>query len=200
MPVSDRVFHSICVFCGSSSGTNDSYGEVAHDLGRLIASRGLRLVYGGSNVGLMRTVADAALAAGGTVVGVIPNHLVDREVAHQGLTELRVVQSMHERKAMMSDLASAFVALPGGIGTLEEFFEVWTWGQLGLHRKPYALLNVAGFFDPLITFLDRLADERFVRPQYRESLLVESDPARLLDRLPQVELPAVAKRVERATT
>lgn len=148
----------------------------------------------------MGAVADAALAGGGEVVGVIPQHLVDREVAHTGLSELRVVQSMHERKALMSDLASGFVALPGGVGTLEEFFEVWTWGQLGLHRKPYALLNTVGFFDPLITFLDRLVAERFLKSEYRSMLLVDTEPTRLLDRLTHHEVPTVTKWIDRAAT
>ena len=193
-------FHTVCVFCGSSPGANDAYRALARDFGATIAARGLRLVYGGGNVGLMGAVADAALAGGGEVVGVIPQHLVDREVAHTGLSELRVVQSMHERKALMSDLASGFVALPGGVGTLEEFFEVWTWGQLGLHRKPYALLNTVGFFDPLITFLDRLVAERFLKSEYRSMLLVDTEPTRLLDRLTHHEVPTVTKWIDRAAT
>lgn len=197
---SHEDFHTVCVFCGSSPGANDAYRAQARELGETIAKRSLRLVYGGGNVGLMGVVADAALAAGGEVVGVIPQQLVAREVAHTGLTELRVVQSMHERKAVMAELASGFVALPGGLGTLEEFFEIWTWAQLGLHRKPYALLNTAGFFDPLITFLDRLVAERFVRPEHRDVLLVDTDAGQLLDRLTHQKLPAVAKWLDRAAT
>lgn len=193
-------FHSVCVFCGSSPGANDAYRALALELGTTIAARGLRLVYGGGNVGLMGALADAALEAGGEVVGVIPQHLVDREVAHGGLTALRVVRSMHERKALMAELADGFVALPGGLGTLEELFEIWTWGQLGLHRKPYALLDTSGFFDPLITFLDRLVSERFLKPAHREMLLVDTAPARLLDRLTQHEVPAVTKWIDRAAT
>ena len=196
----DTGFHSVCVFCGSSPGANDAYRAQARELGEALATRSLRLVYGGGNVGLMGVLADAALAAGGEVVGVIPRQLVAREVAHMGLSDLRVVQSMHERKALMAELASGFVALPGGLGTLEEFFEIWTWAQLGLHRKPYALLNTAGFFDPLITFLDRLVAERFVRPEHRDVLLVDSEPGRLLDRLAHHQLPLVTKWLDRAAT
>src|SRR5687768_3375935 len=152
--MTERILQRICVFCGSSTGSNPAYRHVADGLGRAIARSGRRLVYGGGNVGLMGVVADAALADGGEVTGVIPRHLVEREVAHAGLSELRVVDSMHQRKQSMADLSDAFIVLPGGLGTLEEFFEVWTWGQLGLHRKPYGLLNVAAYFDPLLTFLD----------------------------------------------
>lgn len=195
-----NAFHTVCVFCGSSPGARGSYGALARELGAAIAARGLRLVYGGGNVGLMGAVADSALAAGGEVVGVIPHHLAAREVAHRGLSELRVVRSMHERKAVMSELASGFVALPGGLGTLEELFEIWTWGQLGLHRKPHALLDIDGFFDPLITFLDRLVEERFLKPEHRDMLLVDHEPVRLLDRLTHHEVPAVAKWLDRATS
>ena len=193
-------FHTVCVFCGSSPGAGDEYRASAVELGMLIASRGLRLVYGGAKIGLMGALADAALGAGGEVVGVMPQHLVDREVAHAGLSDLRIVQSMHERKALMSELASGFIALPGGLGTLEELFEIWTWGQLGLHRKPYALMNVAGLFDPLITFLDGLVAERFVRPEPRAMLLVDTDAARLLNRLTRHKVPVVAKWLDRTTT
>jgi uncharacterized protein (TIGR00730 family) len=148
----------------------------------------------------MREVADAALAAGGEVVGVIPRHLVDRELAHRGLTDLRVVVSMHERKALMAELADAFVALPGGLGTLEEFFEVWTWGQLGLHRKPYGVLNVDGFFDPLVLFLDHMVSERFLKPENRGMLIVETHPGRLLDALAGHQITSVPKWIDRAST
>jgi uncharacterized protein (TIGR00730 family) len=164
----------------------------------VLAEAGVRVVYGGGHVGLMGAVADAALVAGGHVVGVIPQHMVDREVAHRGLTELRVVRSMHERKAMMAELSDGFVALPGGLGTLEELFEVWTWGQLGLHRKPYALLDVAGFFQPLLAFLDQQVAERFVRPEHRAMLVVESDPARLLQRLGAQDLVSLPKWIDRS--
>ena len=190
---------SLCVFCGSSPGANPAYRAAAEGLGALLASEGVRLVYGGGHVGLMGAVADAALAAGGDVVGVIPRHMVDREVAHHGLTELRVVQSMHERKAVMAELSDGFVALPGGLGTLEELFEVWTWGQLGLHRKPYALLDVAGFFQPLLAFLDHQTAERFVRAEHRAMLLVDTDPERLLRRIRSHEPAPLAKWLDRST-
>ena len=188
---------SICVFCGSNSGARDAYSEAARALARVIAERGLKLVYGGAGVGLMGTLADTALAAGGAVVGVIPAALVEREIAHAGLTELRQVTSMHERKALMADLSDAFVALPGGAGTLEELFEVWTWGQLGHHSKPVGLLNVEGFFDPLLAFLDRQADELFMRRAHRDMLLVDSDPARLLARFDAYAPPLVEKWIRR---
>ena len=174
---------TVCVFSGSSPGARPSYAAAADALGREIASRGLRLVYGGASVGLMGTVADAALAAGGEVVGVIPQHLVDREVAHPGLTELRVTTSMHERKALMADLSDGFVALPGGFGTLEELAEILTWSQLGLQSKPTALLDVEGFFEPLLTFFDHTVTERFVSEQHRALVLSSTDPVDLLDRL-----------------
>ena len=174
---------SVCVFSGSSPGARPSYTETATALGREVATRGLRLVYGGASVGLMGAVADAALAAGGEVVGVIPQHLVDREVAHDGLTELRVTGSMHERKALMADLADAFVALPGGLGTLEELAEVLTWSQLGLQSKPCGLLDVEGFFDPLLAFLDHTVTERFVSTEHRALVLAADRPDALLDLL-----------------
>jgi uncharacterized protein (TIGR00730 family) len=174
-------------------GTREAYAGAARALGRAIASRGLRLVYGGAAVGLMGVLADAALAAGGEVVGVIPGALVEREIAHAGLTELHPVDSMHERKARMADLSDGFVALPGGAGTLEEFFEVWTWGQLGHHRKPVGLLNAEGFFDPLIHFLDSLERERFMRPEHRQMLIVEREPEALLDRFEDYKAPVVEK-------
>ena len=190
--------HSLCVFCGSSPGANPAYRTAAERLGTVLAAAEVRLVYGGGHVGLMGTVADAALAAGGSVVGVIPQHMVDREVAHRGLTELRVVRSMHERKAVMAELSDGFVALPGGLGTLEELFEVWTWGQLGLHRKPYALLNVAGFFQPLLALLDHQVAERFVRPEHRAMLVVETDPERLLQRMGAQQPAPLPKWIDRS--
>jgi uncharacterized protein (TIGR00730 family) len=194
------VIRSLCVFCGSSVGSKPAFIGAAIALGKVLAERRIRLVYGGGRVGLMGAVADAVLHNGGEVVGVIPQHLVDREVAHQSLTELRVVQSMHERKALMADLSDGFVALPGGLGTLEEFFEVWTWGQLGLHRKPYALLNVNGFYDPLVQFIDQLVEQRFVKPEHRRMLIVESDVAMLPVRLSEHRTPAVDKWIDRTTT
>ena len=188
---------SVCVFCGSNFGASDAYAEAARELGRVLAGRGLQLVYGGAKVGLMGAVADAALAAGGKVVGIMPGALVEREIAHIGLTELHTVGSMHERKALMADLSDGFVALPGGAGTMEELFEVWTWGQLGHHRKPVGLLNANGFFDPLLVFLDRQRSEMFMRQEHRDMLMVESDPARLLDRFEAYEPPVVEKWIRR---
>jgi uncharacterized protein (TIGR00730 family) len=174
---------SVCVFCGSNPGARPEYAEAARLLGERIAGRGLRLVYGGGGIGLMGVVADAALAAGGEVVGVIPQHLVDRELAHPGVTDLRITGSMHERKALMADLAGGFVALPGGLGTLEELFEILTWSQLGLQSKPCGLLDVAGFFEPLLAFLDHTVAERFVSAEHRQLVLADRDPDELLDKL-----------------
>jgi uncharacterized protein (TIGR00730 family) len=188
---------SICVFCGSNPGARDSYAEAARRLGRAVAARRLKLVYGGAAVGLMGALADAALAAGGEVIGVIPAALVEREIAHKGLTELHAVRSMHERKALMADLSDGFIALPGGAGTLEETFEVWTWGQLGHHRKPVGLINVEGFFDRLLGFLDHLTAEQFMRREHREMLLVASDPDELLDRFESYRAPVVEKWIRR---
>ena len=176
------------------------YAEAARALGETLAERGLGLVYGGGNVGLMGVVADAALAAGAEVIGVIPRALVAREVAHQGLTELRVVGSMHERKALMSELADGFIALPGGIGTLEEWFETWTWAQLGLHTKPFGLLDVAGYYGQLLGFLDHVVAERFVHPDHRSMVLVDTDPGHLLDRMRAYIPPVVDKWIERKET
>ena len=191
---------SVCVFCGSSPGRRSEYADAARHLGRTLAERGKRLVYGGGNVGLMGVIADAALEHGGEVIGVIPRHLVDREVAHAGLSYLRVVDSMHQRKQSMADLSDAFIVLPGGLGTLEEFFEVWTWGQLGLHRKPYGLLNVAGYFDPLLAFLDHSVEERFVSTDHRALLRVDDEPLALLSALEAYEPPATPKWIDRRTT
>ena len=184
---------SLCVFAGSSAGGDPAYAEAARELGRLAASRSIRLVYGGGRVGLMGTLADAALAAGGQVIGVIPRDLWDREVGHGGLTDLEIVVSMHARKQRMSDLASGFVALPGGIGTLEELFEVWTWAQLGIHGKPCGLLNVGGYYDPLVRFLDSTVDHRFVKPVHRAMLLVDHSAERLLERMEKYRAPEVPK-------
>ena len=192
--------NAVCVFCGSSPGARSAYRDAAEALGRVMAAQGRTLVYGGGNVGLMGAVADAALGAGGRVVGVIPQHLVAREVGHTGVTELRIVASMHERKQLMADLADMFVLLPGGLGSLEEFFEVWTWGQLGLHRKPYGLLNVERYFDPLLAFLDHAVAERFVRREHRDLLLVDDDPERLLARLDEHESTVLPKWIDRRAT
>jgi uncharacterized protein (TIGR00730 family) len=184
---------SICLFCGSSAGASERYGEAARDVGRLLAHRRVALVYGGARVGLMGAAADAALEAGGRVVGIIPQALWDREVGHTDLTELLVVDTMHERKALMAERADAFVAMPGGAGTLEEFFEAWTWGQLGIHAKPVALLNVDGFYDPLLAMLDHMVEARFLRPVHRRMIVVDDDPGRLLARLDAYEAPTVPK-------
>jgi uncharacterized protein (TIGR00730 family) len=172
--------HSICVFCGSQPGFSGAYAQAACDFGRLLAQRGIRIVYGGGHVGMMGVLADAALAAGGEVVGVIPQGLVDRELAHQRLTELRIVTSMHERKALMAELSDAFVALPGGLGTYEELCEVLTWSQLGIHNKPCGCLNVLEYFTPLAAVLDHAVHEGFLQPQQRQNLLMSSDPRELL--------------------
>lgn len=182
----------ICVFCGSSPGRLPAYAEVARGFGAELAARRLTLVYGGGNVGLMGEVADAALGAGGEVIGVIPRLLVEKERAHAGFADLRIVETMHERKAQMSELADAFVALPGGLGTLEELFETWTWAQLGLHRKPFGLLNAEGYWDHLTALLDHALAEGFVDRTNRDRLLVDEDPRRLIDRLAVYEAPPVA--------
>ena len=194
------MLQSLCVFCGSSSGSRPDFEYAARSLGKVLGENGITLVFGGGRVGLMGAIADATLEAGGNVIGVIPQHLVDREVAHQGLTELRVVQSMHERKALMAELSDGFVALPGGLGTLEEFFEVWTWGQLGLHRKPYALLNVGGFYDPLVMFIDQLVEQKFVKPEHRRMLIIESEVAMLPVRMSGHRAPEVDKWIDTRTT
>lgn len=187
----------VCVFCGSSPGARREYEQAAREMGRVLASRGIGLVYGGGNVGLMGVVADAALEAGGEVIGVIPHALNDREIAHIGVTDLRVVDSMHTRKAMMADLSDAFIAMPGGFGTFEEFFEAVTWTQLGVHRKPCGLLNVEHFYTSMVEFVDRAVLEGFIRPAHRAAIVIDSDPVRLLDALSSVELPHVPKWIKR---
>jgi uncharacterized protein (TIGR00730 family) len=172
---------SVCVFCGSSSRARDVYFDAARRTGRELARRGLRLVYGGASVGLMGALADAALEAGGVVIGVIPRALVDRELAHPRLSEQHVVESMHDRKALMSELADAFLALPGGLGTLDELFESLTWAQLGLHGKPVGLLNVDGYFDDLLRFCDRAVADGFLHPAHRAMILAGGDAGALLD-------------------
>jgi uncharacterized protein (TIGR00730 family) len=173
----------VCVFCGSSAGARPAYLAAARELGTLLAARGVGLVYGGASVGLMGELADAVVVAGGETIGVIPRRLVDRELAHAGLSELHVVETMHERKALMAELSDAFVVLPGGAGTLDELFEALTWRQLGLHSKPLALLDVDGFFAPLLALADHLVEEGFVQEAFRALLLVERDASALLDRL-----------------
>jgi uncharacterized protein (TIGR00730 family) len=185
----------ICVFCGSSVGARPAFAEAARALGRRAAERGIGLVYGGASVGLMGVLANAALDAGGEVIGVMPRAMVEREIAHTALTELRVVNSMHERKAAMAELSDAFVAAPGGLGTLEELFEVWTWAQLGLHRKPVALLDVADFFRPLTEFLDHAVNEHFIKTATRATLIAETDPDALLDLLAASQTSGVVSRL-----
>jgi uncharacterized protein (TIGR00730 family) len=187
----------ICVYAGSSPGARPIYADAARDLGRLLAERGIGVVYGGGNVGLMGELADAAMEAGGEVTGVIPRALLEREVGHRGVTALRVVESMHERKALMADLSDGFVALPGGIGTLEELVEMHTWAQLGFHVKPIGVLDVAGFYRPLTAFLDHAVAERFLRPEHRATLLVDESPGALLERMAVWEAPAVEKWIDR---
>lgn len=191
---------AITVFCGSSPGNRPAHAQAATALGRAVAQAGMTLVYGGASVGLMGIVADAALAAGGRVIGVLPRSLADRELAHAGLTELHVVESMHARKQMMAELGDAFVALPGGIGTLEELFEIWTWALLGHHRKPAALLDADGFYQPLLRFLDQLVADGFVRPVHRDMLVVQPDAERMLAALATYRAPDVVKWVERGQT
>jgi len=181
----------VCVYCGSSAGVRAEYAEIARRFAAALVRRGLGLVYGGGSVGLMGVLADATLHAGSEVIGVIPRALVERELAHFGLTELRITQSMHERKALMAELADTFVALPGGIGTLEELFEVWSWAQLGLHRKPCGVLNALGYYRGLVGFLDHAAAEGFVRPQHRAMLLIAHEPEELLEQLLRYRVPAM---------
>jgi len=179
----NRVIRSICVFCGSRHGSDPAYTEAARELGRLMAERGIRLVYGGGRVGLMGEVADAVLAGGGQVIGVIPSLLVEKEVEHRGLTQLHEVGSMHERKALMEQLSDAFVVLPGGFGTLDEACEILTWAQLGLHAKPLGLVNTAGYYDLLTAFLDHAQGEDFISATNRRLVQVEATAAALLERL-----------------
>ena len=191
---------SCCVYCGSSPGSSPVYRRAAALLGRELASRGVRLVYGGAEVGLMGEVANAVLAGGGEVVGVIPRALAEKEVMHHGLTELLIVESMHERKSKMAELAEAFVALPGGIGTLEELLETLTWAQLGVHEWPCGLLDVGGYYAPLLAMLDRAVEERFLRVEQRGLLMVETDPAVLLDRFADHVPLHVTKWLDREAT
>lgn len=179
----------LCVFCGSQKGSRPEYEQAARQVGLALAAQGLGLVYGGGRIGLMGTVADVTLAAGGRVVGVIPEPLTLKELAHEGCTELIVVPGMHERKALMAERASAFLALPGGIGTFEEFFEIFSWATLGLHGKPIGLLNVDGYFDPLLTLFEHAVAERFIRPSHMQMLFVSDDPDDLVARLPGLKPP-----------
>lgn len=190
----------ICVFTGANAGSRPEYAAAAQSFGRELVAGGLELVYGGGKVGLMGVIADAVIASGGKAIGVIPEALVAKEIAHRGLSELLVVASMHERKAMMSELSDAFVAMPGGLGTLEEFFEVLTWSQLGLHAKPCGILNVAHYYDPLLSFLDRAVEERFVKPQHRGIIVTGETPRELLERLASHHSVTVEKWIDRSST
>jgi len=185
-----------CVFCGSRVGSRPEYAESARRLGELLVERKLGLVFGGGHIGLMGVLADTVLKAGGETIGVIPQALVDKELAHSGLTQLHVVATMHERKAVMADLSDGFVALPGGFGTADEFFEILTWSQLGLHAKPIGLLNIAGFFDSLLAWLDRTVQEGFLKPKHRGLLLEASDPEQLLDRLLHYQAETALKWID----
>jgi len=189
----------ICVFCGSSCGSRPEYRAATEDLGTELARRNIGLVYGGGNVGLMGVLADAVLRAGGEAVGVIPEHLMAREIGHNGLTKLHVVRSMHERKALMADLSDAFVALPGGFGTLEEFCEIVTWAQLGLHAKPCGILNVFGYYSPLLAMFDHAVEERFLKPENRALVLARESPSDLLQALEEWRPVRVEKWLDRET-
>jgi uncharacterized protein (TIGR00730 family) len=192
----DRKMRAICVYCGSNAGARPEYAESARRVGTLLAERGIRIVYGGGRVGLMGIVADAATAAGGEVIGIIPHSLDRREIAHRGVSELRVVNSMHERKALMNELSDGFIALPGGFGTFEELCEMLTWAQLGIHRKPVGLLNVAGYYDPLTQLFDHAVAERFLHPDHRSLLLSHTDPASLLQQMRHFASPITVKWLE----
>ena len=194
MTASDK---RICVFAGSSPGRQPQYVDAAQQLGEELCARGYDLVYGGGRVGLMGTVADSVLGNGGQVIGVIPEALAEKEVAHEGLTDLRIVTSMHERKALMAELSTAFIALPGGLGTLEELFEVLTWVQLGIHTKPCGLVNVGGYFNGLLEFISHAVEERFLKSDHRSMILVDSDIKGLLDAVEAFVPPAVEKWLDR---
>ena len=183
----------LCIYCGSQTGEHPSYREAAEKLGRLLVERDLELVFGAGSIGLMGVVADAVLAAGGKVIGVIPKFLSAREILHQTMTETHVVETMHERKALMEELSDAFIAMPGGLGTFEELFEILTWSQLGLHRKNIGLLNVRNYFDPLLQQIDHAIAEGFVKEKNRDLFVVSDNPADLLDQLERHELPEVKR-------
>ena len=191
---------NICVFTGSRPGRRSDYANVARQFGRELVDRGYGLVYGGGNVGLMTVVADTVLECQGHVTGVIPETLVEKEVVHRGLSDLRIVHSMHERKAMMAELSDGFVALPGGIGTMEEFFEVLSWAQLDMHRKPCGLLNVADYYQPIVQFLDDAVEQDFLKPKHRALLIVEKEPGRLLDRFEPFIVTHESQRFDRTKT
>ena len=190
----------ICVFTGSSPGARSEYLEAARALGRVLVERNYGLVYGGANVGLMAAIADTVLAHHGQVIGVIPEALVEKEVVHRGLSDLRIVRSMHERKGLQAELSDGFIGLPGGLGTMEELFEVLTWAQLGMHGKPCGLLNVGDYYEHLLAFLDHVVRERFLKPEHRSMLIVEQDPNTLLDRFEHYMAPKVDKWLDRSKT
>jgi uncharacterized protein (TIGR00730 family) len=190
----------ICVFCGSNPGARADYTDAARDLAAALVDENLALVYGGGRVGLMGVIADEVLRLGGRAIGVIPRPLWQREVGHTALSEIRIVETMHQRKAMMADLSDAFVALPGGLGTIEEIFEIWTWAQLGMHAKPVGFLNIAGYYTPLLSFLDHAVNEMFIREEIRQVAMVEEDPAALLRRFAAYTPPRVMKWIDREKT
>jgi len=190
----------ITVFCGSATGSDARHAAAARELGHALADRGIGLVYGGGSIGLMGTIADAVLERGGEVIGVIPRTLWEREVGHRGLADLRIVETMHERKALMAELGDAFVALPGGLGTLEELFEAWTWSQLGLHRKPCAILDATGYYDDLVSFLDKSVDAGFIGATNRAMLIVARDPAALFERIAEYAPPTVSRWIDSKTS
>jgi uncharacterized protein (TIGR00730 family) len=191
----EHAFERICVFCGTNAGERPEYGAAARELGKLLAQEGIELVYGGASVGIMGELADAVHEHGGHVTGIIPQQLMKKEEAHTGIPDLIVVASMHQRKSQMADMSDGFIALPGGIGTLEGFFEILTWGQLGIHSKPTGILNVAGYFDALIRFLDHSVAEGFLTEEHRGMIMVESDPARLLERMREYAPAEVGERL-----
>lgn len=191
---------NICVYAGAKAGRDPEYQRAAAELGKILAEHRIGLIYGGGGTGLMGALADGALAAGGQVTGVMPRFLVDKEIAHAGLADLRIVDSMHDRKRLMAELADGFVALPGGLGTLEELFEMWTWAQLGQHVKPCALLNVAGYYDKLVAFLDRVVEHGFLAAPHRAMLAVHSEPSGILDAFARYEPPPTGKWLEMETT
>jgi uncharacterized protein (TIGR00730 family) len=194
----DRAITRLCVFCGTNAGSRPEYGTAARELGALLAEEGIELVYGGASVGIMGELADAVQEGGGHVTGIIPQQLMQKEAAHRGIPDLIVVASMHQRKSQMADLSDGFITLPGGIGTLEGFFEILTWGQLGIHAKPCGILNIAGYFDSLTGFLDHAVAEGFLTEGHRETIMVETDPRALLERMRAYQPPTGAPLMGRA--
>ncbi len=194
------IIKRLCVYCGSSPGKKSEYGAAARQLGSIMVSKNIGLVYGGASVGIMGEIADSVIKGGGEVIGVIPQSLLEKEVAHTGLSDLRVVDSMHKRKALMAELSDGFIALPGGLGTIEEFFEVMTWAQLGMHQKPCGLLNVCQYYQKLIDFLNHAVTERFLKEVHRSLVLVEESPDALLQKFEAYETPEVAKWIDKKST